>query len=169
MADFVLSQLFAFIAFALGISSFHFRFIQNSRQKLLLFWFFSAVFNAIHFLILGHVTAALLVGITATRFLFSAYKPGSRYLYLFIMIAVVSFAFSFENYLSILGLLATLVGTVGGFNKNEMIVRLCMMGASILWATHNALAASPVAAAMEISFFISNLIAWVRLNRQQRF
>lgn len=169
MADFVLSQLFAFMAFALGISSFHFRFLQNSRQKLLLFWFFSAIFNAVHFLILGYATAALLVGITATRFLISAFKPGSHYLYVFLVVAVVTFVLSFENYLSILGLLATLVGTVGGFNKNEMIVRLCMMGASIFWATHNALAASPVAAAMEISFFISNLIAWMRLNWQERF
>ena len=158
MTPFLLSQILATVAFLLGIVSFQYR----SREVVLICWFFSALFNASHFFVLEYYTPAALVLVTSMRFLTTAMKVNSQLMYLFVGLSLVAFFITYENYLSLVGLSATLVGTVAAFNRNGEVVRIGMMIAAIFWATHNALAVSPVATLMEASFFLSNFIAWRR-------
>ena len=83
-------------------------------------------------------------------------------MFIFFVLAFVSFAFTYEDAVSLLGLAATLVGTVGIFKENDREIRLYMMSVSAFWIIHNFLVGSPVAVLMEACFMLSNFIAWKR-------
>ena len=86
-------------------------------------------------------------------------------MYLFLALAVAGFALTYESPVSILALIATLIGTVGAFHGTERAVRYSLMATEILWAIHNIIVWSPVAIAMEVLFFTSNLIGLIRHRR----
>ena len=83
-------------------------------------------------------------------------------MYLFLALALVGFAFTYQSPVSLLALTATLIGTYGSFHGSEKAVRYTMMATEVLWAIHNIIIWSPVAILMEVLFFSSNLIGLLR-------
>ena len=158
MSAFLISQILAALAFVFGVVSFQFK----TRQAVLRCIFFCAVFNACHFLVLERHGVATLIFITSLRVLVAAFWPSRRWMLVFIVLAFVSFAFTYEDAVSLLGLAATLLGTVGIFKENDREIRLYMMSVSAFWIIHNFLVGSPVAVLMEASFLLSNFLAWKR-------
>ena len=163
MSDFAISQLLAIGTLVAGMTAFQFR----DRTLILRLWFVAALFGAAHFWFLGALEACLLVAVTATRFLVSSFTTDRRMLYLFMGLAVAGFAWSYSAPISVLALLATLIGTWGSFHGTDMAVRYSMMAAQCLWLTHNLVVWSPVAIGMEFMFFTSNLVGLIRHRRAQ--
>ena len=158
MTPFVLSQIFAGLTLLTGMAAFQLR----ERVHILRGWFLAAAFAAIHFYLLGSVEACLLVAVTATRFLISSFTTDSRLMWLFLLLSVIGFAWTYESPVSLLALAATIIGTVGSFHGTEKAVRFSMMATEILWAIHNIIVWSPVAIMMEVLFFSSNLLGLLR-------
>lgn len=154
MSAFLISQLLVMLAFGFGMASFQFK----ARKTVLLCIFFCAVFNASHFLVLQRYGVSTLIFITSLRFLVAAFWPSQRWMWVFIVLAMISFFFTYEDTESLLGLAATLLGTVGSFRQSDRQIRLYMMCVSIIWITHNILVGTPVAVLMEASFLLSNYI-----------
>jgi len=158
VSAFLISQLLAAVAFLFGIASFQFK----ARKAVLLCIFFCAIFNSFHFFTLERFGVGTLILVMSLRFLVAAFWPSQRGMLVFIVLAIISFSFSYEYPVSLLGLAATLLGTVGSFKKSDRDVRLYLMAASALWVVHNLFVGTPVAVLMEASFMLSNFIAWKR-------
>ncbi len=158
MSPFLLSQLFAAASLITGMTAFQFR----RREHILRGWFLAALFAAAHFWFLDAYEACFLVLATATRLLVSSFTTDHRLMYLFLAIALGGFALTYQSPVSLLALAATLVGTVGSFQRSEKTVRYTMMTTEVLWATHNIIVWTPVAIAMEVMFFLSNLAGLLR-------
>ena len=158
MSAFLISQLLAALAFLFGMASFQFK----PRKAVLLSIFFCAIFNATHFLVLERYSVATLIFINSVRFLVAAYWPSQRWMWVFMALASGSFFFTYENAVSLLGLTAALIGTVGSFKHTDREIRVYLMWVSSFWVVHNLLVGSPVAMLMEACFLLSNYIGWRR-------
>jgi len=161
MTPFLISQILAGITFVIGMTAFQFK----DRKHILRGWFLAAIVAAAHFFFLGKVEAGVLVTITGVRFLVSSYTTDQRLMYLFMALSLTGFAFTYEEPVSFLALASVLIGTWGSFRKDETQVRVTMMSTEIIWVIHNIIVWSPVAVAMEVFFFISNLTGLIRHRR----
>jgi len=158
VTPFVLSQVLAGLTLVSGMAAFQFK----ERRHILRGWCVAALFAAAHFYILGANEAAILVLVTAVRFLISSFTTDARLMWLFLGLSVAGFALTYESPVSLLALAATLIGTIGSFHGTARAVRLTMMATELLWAIHNIIIWSPVAVGMEALFFTSNLIGMLR-------
>jgi hypothetical protein len=158
MSAFVLSQILAGIAFALGVVSFQFR----ERRSVLLCLFFLTLFNSFHFLLLGRPGPAVLLILIGLRFLTAILSTNRAWMYLFLVASLGAFLVTFTSPLNLLALTAVLLGTYGSFQPDGRIMRIILMLGNALWLLHNLLASTPVATLMEASFLISNLLGYWR-------
>ena len=55
--------------------------------------------------------------------------------------------------------------TIGSFQPKSRHVRIMFMFAAATWMTHNIIVWTPVAALMELTFLVSNLIGYWRYDR----
>ena len=163
LSDFAISQLLALGTLLAGMTAFQF----EDRVTILRFWCLAATLGAVHFWFLGAIEACLLVGVTALRFLVSSFTTDRRMFYLFIVLAIIGFGWTYNAPVSLLALLATLIGTWGSFHGTGIAIRWSMMAAQILWFIHNIIVWSPVAIGMEMLFFASNLLGIIRHRRAQ--
>lgn len=158
MSAFLISQLFAAATMVAGMAAFQFR----RREHILRGWFVAALFAAAHFWFLDAYEACFLVLATATRMLISSFTTDARLMYFFLAVSLGGFTLTYQSPVSLLALAATLVGTVGSFQRSEEAVRYTMMATELLWAIHNIIVWTPVAIAMEVMFFLSNLAGLLR-------
>lgn len=158
MDNFLVSQILAGAAFVLGMASFQF----GLRRHILWCWFASALFNALHFLVLGQTTAGVLILITSVRFLTASFTTDRRLMYLFMGILLAGFFITFKSLISLLAIGAALLGTWGAFQSDDRRIRIALVLCSASWIVHNTLVGSPVAALMETAFLLSNLVGWWR-------
>ena len=161
MSDFLLSQVIAVIAFVCGVISFQWR----TRRSILLWLFGTAIANSCHFFILGRTAPGTLFLIIAARCLAAALSVNRKIMYVFIGLILVGFSYSYKSPLGFLGLFGTLSATYGSFQRTEPRVRVFHMLSNVSWMVHNILVWTPVAAAMEATFFFSNLLGYWRFHR----
>jgi len=164
MTPFLLSQILAAITLIIGMTAFQ----MKQRKHILRGWFLAAVVAAAHFYLLGNYEACVLVLVTATRFLVASFSTNQRFMYVFLALSVVGYILTYSEPVSLLAFAATLIGTVGSFRQSETAVRTTMMSTEILWLVHNFLVWSPVAMAMEVLFFSSNLLGYLRHRKPQK-
>ena len=164
MSDFLLSQVVAALAFALGIVSFQF----GSRRSLLFWLSASAMANACHFFILDRPAAGTLYVIMGARSLAAAFSVNRKIMYLFLGVILVGFLCSYKTPLGLLGLFGTLLATYGSFQESHQTVRRIFMLSAASWMVHNILAGTPVAALMEATFLTSNVVGYRRFRRRDR-
>ena len=145
------------------MASFQFK----DRQNILRGWFFAAMFAAVHFYYLGNIEAAVLVAIIGVRFLVSSITFDKRLMYFFMGISIAAYAYTYTQPVSLLALTAAMIGTWGTFQRSQTTVRLTMMSTELLWVVHNFIIWSPVAVGMEVLFFASNMIGFIRHRKAQ--
>ncbi|MDG2154411.1 MAG: YgjV family protein [Gammaproteobacteria bacterium] len=163
MTPFIISQILAFITLIIGMAAFQFK----DRQNILRGWFFAAMFAAAHFYYLDNIEAAILVAIIGIRFLVSSMTFDKRLMYFFMAVSLAAYALTYTQPVSLLALTATMVGTWGTFQRSQTTVRLTMMSTELLWVVHNFIIWSPVAVGMEVLFFASNMLGFIRHRKAQ--
>ena len=164
MSTFVLSQILAGIAFALGVVSFQFK----ERRSVLLCLFFLTLFNSSHFFLLGRPGPAVLLILIGLRFLTAILSTNRALMYLFLFLSLGAFLLTFTSPLNLLALIAVLLGTYGSFQPDGRTMRIILMLGNALWLIHNLLASTPVATLMEASFLVSNLLGYRRFYHPRR-
>ena len=163
MTPFIISQILAFITLIIGMVAFQ----CKDRQNLLRGWFLAAMFAALHFYYLDNIEAAVLVAIIGIRFLVSSITFDKRLMYFFMAISIAAYAYTYAQPVSLLALTATMIGTWGTFQRSQTTVRLTMMSTELLWVIHNFIIWSPVAVGMEVLFFASNMLGFIRHRKAQ--
>ncbi|WP_136807630.1 YgjV family protein [Desulfosediminicola flagellatus] len=158
MSLFVLSQILVGIAICTDIASFQFK----ERVHIVSCLLISCIMIAIHFWCLGHWTAACLALLAAIRFIACLFSTSRKLLWVFLMIAIVVSAFTYEGLLTILGFTGTIFGTFAAFSKDDKILRQFMFVGTSIWIVHNVIAGSPGAVLLEIIFLSSNVIGYFR-------
>lgn len=123
-----------------------------------------ALLNALHFFLLDRPGPGIMLLLTATRYVTAIMTQRRRILLLFLVIAFAVCGLTYSGPLSVLSLLAVLLGTIGSFQHSDRIMRLCFLGGNTTWLTHNLLAWTPVAALMEAAFLSSNLLGYYRIH-----
>lgn len=148
--------------FVVDLASFQF----VRRERVLACFATSTLLLGVHYLLLGAGTAAVLGFVAAIRFLTAILFP-SRNLTLVFLVAVFANAFlTYAGLLSILSTSGSVLSTVAAYRGNRELRKMMMLG-SVFWISHNALAGSPGATALEVSFMISNLVGYHRHFRQR--
>ncbi len=137
------------MAFVCGVVSFQWR----TRRSILLWLFGTAMANSCHFFILDMTTPRILFLIIGARCLAAAFSVDRRIMYVFIGLILVGFLYSYESPVGFLCLVGTLSATYGSFQRTEPRVRVFHMLSNVSWMVHNILVWTPVAAAMEATFF----------------
>ena len=164
MTAFVLSQILATFAFGCGVISF-----QCRRRRAVLLWLSaSALVNACHFFVLQRPAPGTLFVIMAARSLAAAYTVNRVTMCVFLGLVVAGFAYSYTDALGFLAVAATLLATYGSFQRSDQTDRLFFMTANGMWAVHNIVVGTPVAALMEATFLASNLVGYWRFHRGGR-
>lgn len=158
MTPFVLSQLLISVAIVSDIISFQFK----EKRHILSCLIVSCTMISLHFLCLGHHTAALLGLVVACRFIVCIFTSKLRVMLFFIGISLLVTYFSYQGFLSILGCTGAIFGTIASFSKEDKRLRQIMMIGTSCWLVHNYLAGSPGAVIMEILFLSSNLVGYYR-------
>lgn len=158
MSTFALSQLLVGLAFVLSLVSFQF-----SDQRLIRGILSMCTFAlAVHFWILDLHTAAIAAWIASLRFFIAIFWRNKRLLYFFLTLVLLNAVLSYAGILSILATVGTSLATWAAFRHSDREFRLFMMAASAVMITHNLLAFTPAAVALEGFFLCSNLLAYRR-------
>ncbi|MEM9726586.1 MAG: YgjV family protein, partial [Pseudomonadota bacterium] len=140
--DFPLSQGLAALAFALGVLGF----LQHSRQRLLVLWALASTANAAHFLALAAPVSALFAGVSALRFAVAAVTTSPVALGLIALLTVAALAAPALGFAPAseaesgggwLAGLATLLGVLAAFQRDERRVRLGLLLSTFLWLLNN--------------------------------
>lgn len=158
MSDFLLSQILIGIAILTDTLSFQFK----DRKKIVACLLVSCTLISVHFMLLGHWTAACLGLVAAVRFTSSIFSTSKKLMGLFVFTTIVISIFTFEGLLSILGCAGGIFGTVASFCKEDKLLRQLMLVGTSLWLVHNILAGSPGAVLMEVIFISSNVVGYFR-------
>lgn len=164
MTTFLLSQILAAIAFVCGIVAF-----QCKRRRSILLWLFgSTIINAGHFFVLGRPGPGTLLLVLCVRALAAAFSTNRKLMYLFLIIVLMGFLFSYKDPLDLLALLAALLATCASFQKTVRKVRLMYVMCAATWIIHNILVGTPVAVLMEATFLTSNVAGYWRFHRRHK-
>lgn len=158
MSLFALSQILIGVALCTDIISFQFK----ERVHIISCLLVSCTLISLHFICLGHWTAACLGMVAATRFFVSLFSTSRVVMVFFLAAAVAAAVFTYDGILSVLGCGGSLFGTVASFSKDDKLLRQLMLIGTCLWLVHNILAGSPGAVLMEIVFISSNMVGYFR-------
>lgn len=158
MSLFALSQILIGVAICSDIISFQFK----ERVHIVGCLLVSCVMISLHFMCLGHWTAACLGLVAAFRFSTSLFSTSKLFLALFCAITLLVTYVTYDGLLSILGCSGALFGTVASFCKSDKNLRRLMLICTSIWIVHNYLAGSPGAVLMEFFFISSNLVGYFR-------
>ncbi|CAM4155322.1 YgjV family protein [Pseudoalteromonas ostreae] len=151
---FLVSQCLVVIATFLDLASFQFK----SRKLILLCLFSSVLLTAAHFFLLDKISAGLLMLIAAVRYFYCIFNRSQWAMLGFMLLSTVAVILSWQDWLSGLALLATLIQTFASFQSRDVLLRLFMVFGTALWISHNILVGSPMAVLMECLFLLSNLV-----------
>ena len=137
------AQLIGFAGLTFSILSFQ----QKQRQGILFFQILAALAYFFHFLLLGALTGSVMNLFGAARNVVFYYQEkawaGKKFwVYLFILIYIVSTIFTWKNGYSIFPLVGMIVGTVGFRMKNPKYTRLIMLVSPPCWFTYNLVSGS---------------------------
>jgi len=160
---FIISQILMFISFGITLVAFQLKKPSIFR----IFFVVSSIFTAAHFILLGAYTAAIIVLISGSRWLASLFTKQKIFIAIFMVLAVVAAILTWDSWISLLPLAASLLGTLASFNTKEAHTRKILLGATSLWILHNTLVFTPVGIFAEGVFLVSNTVGYLRNWRKK--
>lgn len=158
MSAFAISQILIAVAFISDMLSFQFK----ERKHVIICFVISATLIAVHFLLLGKLTAGFVVFVSVIRFVASYFTTSNKIMLLCMGLAVAAFVGTYSGFISIVALLASLIQTWGSFRAVDKQLRQGMMLGTVVWIVHNILAMTPAAVALEAFFLGSNIVGYYR-------
>lgn len=164
MANMFLIQGVGFIAAIFSISVFQF----NKRKQMQGLNVIASLLWSTHFLLLGAPTGVLMNLINAVRYyVFRKNKPSKRtiwILYIFLVLACVGTAVTWQGWLSLLALAGTILSTIAYWPSKPKTIRRLALTVPPFWFSYNAITGSIAGMFVEAFLFISNLIGQYRFD-----
>ncbi|WP_163338214.1 YgjV family protein [Desulfopila sp. IMCC35008] len=158
MSLFAVSQILVGIAICTDMLSFQFK----KRVHIVSCLLVSCTLISIHFMCLGHWTAACMGLLAAARFITCVFTTDRKVRTLFVLATLIVSMVTYEGLLSVLCTVGGLFGIYASFCEDDKPLRQLMAVGTSIWLLHNILAGSPGAVLMEILFLGSNFVGYFR-------
>jgi predicted membrane protein len=158
------AQLFGYVAFVLGVSSF----LQKNDRHFKLYMTGECIAYVIHFWLLGNVTSMASACVSATR---SALSIKTRSVWIAAIVVVVNIALGIrlvQHWWNWFPLIASCVGTLALFLLHGIRMRVVMLFGTLLWVINNLIAGSIGGTALEIVILAVNCHTLWRMRRDAR-
>jgi len=156
--NFILSQIFAGIAFLCDLASFQFK----KKERILLFFTISAGCLCAHYFLLNSTISGVLIAISTVRFFTARVLPDPRLAWVFTVISLIAAYLTYVDAASFVPLIASIIVNFASFQKSDRMLRQLMMIGTCLWIANTIILKSPVGAFTEIAFLLSNFIGYYR-------
>jgi hypothetical protein len=128
----------------------------------------SSIFAGTHFLLLGSVTAAIIVFINGLRWLVSIFSKKKIFVFLFIIGILTVGYFTYESWISVITIIAGILGVLAAFNPNQIVTRKILFIVAVLWIIYNSIIFTPVGIISEAFFLVSNVIGYYRNDKKSK-
>ncbi|MCB1190424.1 MAG: YgjV family protein [Leptospiraceae bacterium] len=158
----MLIQLIGFIALLFVILSFQ----KNKRNEILFFIVIAQVLFAIHFGLLGAYTAMSANIIAVFRGIVYIKRKERIFLYIFILLFLISGYVTWEGYRSILPVVAMVVETIGFWLHNTKYIRIINLIPRPMWLSYNIMAGSIAGIVCEFFVLGSLIVGMMRFDRK---
>ena len=161
---FILAQILGGIVLILTVISVQ----QKTKEKILIFQIIANIVISIQYFLLDALTGGVVSIINIIRCcIFYIYKkknmkPSVTFLAIFILIAIVSGIWTWQNIFSVIPIIAAIVFTYGLWQDNVKITKICTAITSGNWGIYNLIVKAYVGALQSLAEFTSSIIAIVR-------
>ena len=161
---FILAQILGGIVLILTVISVQ----QKTKEKILIFQIIANIVISIQYFLLDALTGGVVSIINIIRCcIFYLYKkknmkPSVTFLAIFILIAIVSGIWTWQNIFSVIPIIAAIVFTYGLWQDNVKITKICTAITSGNWGIYNLIVKAYVGALQSLAEFTSSIIAIVR-------
>lgn len=140
---------------------------QNNKRNLILFFLGMAqMCFIIHFALLGVCTASAMNIVGSTRTFFFMLRGRKKWMdsdvvmYIFVCLFFIAGILSWQNWLSLLAIMAMAIETVGVWQKNPRKIRFIVIIPRPLWLTYNVIHHSYAGVLTEL-FVITSLVTGI--------
>lgn len=166
--SYILSQVFTVCMYVLLAITYY---VKN-RKTVLVISFLSLVANAIAYILLEAYTGLAMCVIALIRniyFLVDEKKNGKReeivrkdviVLIVLYIITAISTCFTYEGFLSLLSVFATMIYTYSVWQKKTIVYKICGIPVGILWIAYNVYVKSVFGVILEAILLISSIIGY---------
>ena len=161
---FFLAQILGGIVLILTVISVQ----QKTKEKILIFQIIANIVISIQYFLLDAVTGGVVSIINIIRcWIFYIYKkknmkPSVAFLVIFILVAIASGIWTWQNIFSVIPIIAAIVFTYGLWQDNVKITKICTAITSGNWGIYNLIVKAYVGALQSLAEFTSSIIAIVR-------
>lgn len=160
-----IAQIIGFIALVFAMVSYQ----MKTQKKIVLIQIVSCSFFALHFLMLGAYTGALMNLIAAIRSVVFANKDkkwgrSNWWIVFFSLVCVVAVGFTWEGTLSLMPMAGMVLTSVAWGIEKASLVRLISLPSSPLWIVYNFICGSTAGVLTEVFVMISIITAMIRLD-----
>jgi hypothetical protein len=130
------AQLVGIAGICLLFATFQF----NNRRTILRIQIASGLVWAVHYLLLGALTGALMNGLLSGRnYFFEKYRGKRIILWISLAVLLSAGLLSWKDWSSILPILGSSIGTIAMWQKKPTHIRLLMLAVPPLWFVYNAI------------------------------
>jgi hypothetical protein len=144
---------------------------QNNKRNLILFFLGMAqLFFIFHFALLGVWTAAAMNIVGSTRTFFFIFRGRKKWtdnnaiMYVFISLFLIAGLISWQNWLSIVPIIAMIIETVGLWQKNPRLIRFIVFVPHPLWLAYNFIHRSYPGVLTEVFILVSLITGIIRFD-----
>lgn len=165
-SDFILAQIVGFIAMIVGLSMYQ----LNKRKTILRAGAGESILFFVHHVLLNAHTGAMMNIIAAARYwFFSTTEPNKRHawvLYVFITLALLATALTWQGYISLLPLTANIANAIASWQKNPKLIRNFALVAPPFWMAYSLFVFAIPVLILQVFIMISILIGKHRLDHK---
>ncbi len=143
-------------------------FQNNDKKKILLIQACAGSVFAVHFMLLGAYTGAVMNATEVVRNLLLSKGENLKHKKVWIAVFMILFtlmgSFTWQNAFSILPIFAMNLSNIAFSMKNSKLLRLCYLPVSISWLIYNITAFSIAGIMTEVFCLISMTVAFIRFD-----
>lgn len=162
--EYIFAQAVGLIAVTISLTIFQ----SNNRSHMLKLGMLASLFYAIHFLLLGAVTGAVMNLIGGTRsFVFFKFNTGKKrwdVLIIFIVLAVVGTIMTWQGPISLLAMGGSIGSSFAFWHTKPRHIRRWALLVPPLWFTYDAISGSIPGMLIEVIILCSNLVGEYRFD-----
>lgn len=172
---YILSQVFTILMYALLAITYY---VKN-RKTVLVISFLSLIANVIAYILLEAYTGLAMCIIALVRniyFLVDEKKNGKQeeitkkdvvVLAVLYIITAISTYFTYEGFLSLLSVFATMIYTYSVWQKKTLVYKFCGIPVGILWVLYNLYVKSIFGVILEAILLISSIVGYFLEKKQK--
>lgn len=161
--DHPLAQAIGLLGFGVSITAM----LQKNDRRMKLLLALMASILALHFWLLGAVTAAWMVTIGASRFALSLHPKAKKFTLPYLLAYALLGTITYSEWVDLLPIASGIIATYSVFYLSAIRMRAFLLTGSCLWLIHNIVQGSIGGVLMEIAFISANCFTIKRLRAER--